>query len=153
MPLYGDNDPGSPPSVLIGVSKMSATGELSLLRSASPASSFSATDATGDRRYGAFPVAVISVTEETAGTFLVEVRAQETTTRHQVRVTPGLAEQIGGTGTTDSALVEAAFGFLLEREPNTSILRTFSIEQIGDYFPGWSAEVAARVISQGLPKI
>jgi len=117
-------------------------------------SSFSGTDAIGDSRYGAFLVADISVTEESTGTFEVQVRGDRRTTHHQVRVTPGLAEQIGGGGTTDAALVEAAFGFLLEREPNTSILRSFAIEQIGDYFPGWSSEVATRLRDSGTaPKI
>jgi len=32
-------------------------------------------------------------------------------------------------------------GFLLEREPPTSILRTFSLEQIGDYFPDYRATI------------
>jgi prolyl-tRNA editing enzyme YbaK/EbsC (Cys-tRNA(Pro) deacylase) len=91
----------------------------------------------------------ISVTENAPGTYLVEVRGARTSTTHEVRVPRGLAEQIGGGGTTDPALVQAAFGFLLEHEPNTSILRTFSIDQIGDYFPGWSTDVAGRLADSG----
>jgi hypothetical protein len=87
----------------------------------------------------------ISVTEKGPGAYLVEVQGGRASTTHEVRVPPGLAVQIGGRGTTDVALVEAAFGFLLEHEPNTSILRSFSIEQIGDYFPEWSTDVEVRL--------
>jgi len=91
----------------------------------------------------------IAVSEKGPGAYVVEVRGGRTSTTHQVRVPPGLAAQIGGGRTTDTALVEAAFGFLLEHEPNTSILRSFSIEQIGDYFPGWASDVAARLAGDG----
>ncbi len=93
----------------------------------------------------------IAVTEKGPGSYLVEVLGDRASTTHQVRVPPGLAAQVGGADTTDTALVEAAFRFLLEHEPNTSILRSFSIEQIGDYFPGWSSEVATRLALSGTP--
>jgi hypothetical protein len=86
----------------------------------------------------------ITVTENAPGSYLVEVHAQPPTT-HTVRVPPGLAERLGGEGSSDHRLVEESFRYLLEREPNTSILRSFSIEQIGDYFPGWSLEIARRL--------
>jgi hypothetical protein len=86
----------------------------------------------------------ITVTEHGPGTYLVEVHAEPPTT-HTVRVPAGLAERLGGGEASDQRLVEESFRYLLEREPNTSILRTFSIEQIGDYFPGWPLEIARRL--------
>jgi hypothetical protein len=42
-------------------------------------------------------------------------------------------------------LVRASFEFLLEREPATSILREFSLDVISRYFPGYPAEISARL--------
>jgi hypothetical protein len=88
---------------------------------------------------------VLTVTKLGAGSYLVEVSGGSVTTTHKVGVPAGLAKQLGGPGTTDEHLVEESFRYLLEREDNSSILRTFSIGQIGDYFPGWSSEIATRL--------
>ncbi len=90
-------------------------------------------------------MADLKVTPQHAGRYLVEVSGDTVTTTHEVRVPTGLAQHVGGPGTTDQALVEESFRYLLEREPNTSILRTFSLDQIGSYFPGWSEEIADRL--------
>jgi hypothetical protein len=37
--------------------------------------------------------------------------------------------------------VRRSFDFLLEREPSTSILSSFSLEQIGHYFPEYPAVI------------
>jgi hypothetical protein len=97
----------------------------------------------------------LKVTQESAGSFVVEVAPPSSpasgrsgggaSTTHHVRVPAGLAEKIGGGGTTDETFVEESFRFLLERESNTSILRSFSIEVIGDYFPEWPGEMAKRL--------
>jgi hypothetical protein len=87
----------------------------------------------------------LTITEQTAGSFLVEITGRAAATTHRVEVPADLAEQLGGSGTTDERLVEESFRFLLEHEPNTSILRSFSIERIGDYFPEWAAEMSRRL--------
>jgi hypothetical protein len=87
----------------------------------------------------------LTLTEQTPGTFLVEVSSGRTTTTHEVAVPRGLAAKIGGPGTTDQQLVEESFKFLLEREPNTSILRSFTIDKIGSYFPEWTDDMARRL--------
>jgi hypothetical protein len=48
----------------------------------------------------------------------------------------------------------ASFEFLLEREPATSILREFSPDVISQYFPGYPAEIRARLGSSdpGTPR-
>jgi hypothetical protein len=79
------------------------------------------------------------------GSFVVDVAHEGTATTHQVEVPEGLAENLGGAGTSDERLVEESFDYLLERESNTSILRKFSIDRIGDYFPGWGSEMERRL--------
>jgi hypothetical protein len=87
----------------------------------------------------------VTVTTEQPGRYIVDVSMGDVATSHQVRVPAGLAEKIGGPGTNDKELIEGSFRYLLEREPNTSILRSFSLDQIGGYFPGWSEEMADRL--------
>jgi hypothetical protein len=40
------------------------------------------------------------------------------------------------------AFVTACFGFLLEREPKESILRTFDVSQISTYFPEFESTIS-----------
>jgi len=42
-----------------------------------------------------------------------------------------------------------AFQFLLEREPNTAILKTFDLPDIAHYFPEFEAEMQQRLGYQG----
>jgi hypothetical protein len=49
-------------------------------------------------------------------------------------------------GATDvERLVTEAFDFLLEREPASSILRTFDLSVVGTYFPEFETEMASRL--------
>jgi len=75
--------------------------------------------------------------------FHVEVRDGGTTTTHDVTVPPGLAARLGWTAGAED-LVRASFEFLLEREPATSILRRFSLDVIGGYFPEYLPEMRRR---------
>lgn len=90
-------------------------------------------------------MAEIRVTPKDSGRYLVEVSSGDVTTSHDVHVPSGLAEQLGCPASSDMDLVEGSFRYLLEREPSTSILRRFSLDQIGSYFPGWSSEMASRL--------
>jgi hypothetical protein len=60
---------------------------------------------------------------------------------HQVTVKPDYAQQITQGLVSNSELVRASFEFLLEREPNTSILRSFDLSVIERYFPEYSREI------------
>jgi len=68
------------------------------------------------------------------GGWRVIVRSDGATTEHDVSVPGGMAERLG---TDEQRLVEASFSFLLEREPPSSILRQFSLDVIGQYFPDY----------------
>ena len=89
--------------------------------------------------------ATVTVRPRPDGAFDVEVTGAGATTRHVVRVPPGLAAELGSTGVADERLVEESFAFLLEREPATSILSAFGLEVIERYFPEYRREMAARL--------
>ena len=58
-----------------------------------------------------------------------------TRTQHTVSVTESDLSGLGGPATTAEELLRASFRFLLDREPNTSILSEFELPVIGRYFP------------------
>lgn len=65
------------------------------------------------------------------------------TTEHRVRVTPADVARLAEGHSTEELLQES-FRFLLEREPNTSILRAFELPLIGHYFPEYEDAMRAR---------
>lgn len=76
---------------------------------------------------------------------LVRVREGAFATEHRVTVGDPELTRLDPGAADPERLVRAAFAFLLEREPASSILRAFDLPVIGRYFPGWEADVAARV--------
>ena len=80
-------------------------------------------------------MAEVTVVEEANGTYTVTVDVPSHPTTHTVRVPPGLPRTLGCEQAPVTELVRCSFAFLLARESATSILRSFSLEQIGDYFP------------------
>jgi hypothetical protein len=58
-----------------------------------------------------------------------------TTTTHTVTVDANYAAKLTGGKAPVEELISRSFDFLLEREPNTSILRRFDLPVIGRYFP------------------
>jgi hypothetical protein len=86
----------------------------------------------------------IRATPNPDGTFDVEVRDGAVTTSHTVTVPPALPGTLGWGEGRESELVAQSFEFLLEREPATSILRRFSLDVIGDYFPDYTRVMTGR---------
>lgn len=85
----------------------------------------------------------ISVRETAAGHEAeVAVRAREAT-RHVVSVSSAELERYGG-GDDVADLVRRSFEFLLEREPNTQVLRHFALSDIERYFPEYPSVIRAR---------
>ena len=78
----------------------------------------------------------ISVTEKGQDTFEVVVTTQSTTT-HSVTISDAIHTQQTNGKISKETLLEKSFEFLLEREPNTSILSQFKIEVISKYFPDY----------------
>jgi hypothetical protein len=73
-------------------------------------------------------------------TFQVTVK-ERTTTTHRVTVEPSYHEKLTGGSAPAEVLVEKSFEFLLEREDNTSILSTFDLPVIGEYFPEYERTI------------
>ena len=83
---------------------------------------------------------MITVKEIDSATFEVTVQAGTTTT-HNVTLKPAYYEKLTGKRVTPADLVEKSFEFLLERESNTSILRSFDLPVIGHYFPEYESVI------------
>ena len=77
---------------------------------------------------------MVTVTPIDSTTFEVIVEGATTTT-HKVKVAPSYYEKLTGKRVAPEVLVEQSFRFLLDRESNTSILRSFDLPVIGQYFP------------------
>jgi hypothetical protein len=84
----------------------------------------------------------VTVTRQGDGAFRVQTSAG---TSHAVTVPADFAASLGCGHVTTEELVRSSFEFLLEREPATSILGTFSLDVISQYFPGYPAEIRARL--------
>ena len=78
----------------------------------------------------------ISVTAKGQDTFEVVVTTQSTTT-HSVTISDAIHTQLTNGKISKETLLEKSSEFLLEREPNTSILSQFKIEVISKYFPDY----------------
>ena len=89
------------------------------------------------------PAHSITVKHLADGEWLVAVDSSGTT-EHRVRVTPGDLERFGA-GRSVEELLEESFRFLLEREPNTSILSRFDLPLINRYFPEYEREIQDRL--------
>jgi hypothetical protein len=66
-------------------------------------------------------------------------------TRHRVRVPEDLLTELGLAEAQEPMLVRASLEYLLEREPPSSILREFSLDVIGRYFPDYPTDIKSRV--------
>ena len=82
----------------------------------------------------------ISIKKLTDDVFQVTV-ADSMTTTHEVTVTDQSLTDLTDNKVTKEKLLQFSFNFLLDREPNTSILSTFDINVISKYFSNYKDEV------------
>ena len=87
---------------------------------------------------------MIEVEKISDTTFKVTVKSTMTTT-HEVTVSPSYYEKLTGGNVAIETLVKISFDFLLERESNTDILRTFDLPVIGKYFPEYELTLQKRL--------
>jgi hypothetical protein len=73
--------------------------------------------------------------------FEVVVRQEGSKTTHRVRIAREMYLQLTGGKHKPERFLDAAFRFLLDREPKESILRRFDIQIIGRYFPEFEQEL------------
>jgi hypothetical protein len=62
-------------------------------------------------------------------------------TRHHVTMSQETCDELTGGEYTPERCLEAAFQFLLDREPKESILRRFDVTVISRYFPEFQREL------------
>ena len=84
--------------------------------------------------------------------FQVTVNAKNPTSHH-VTLTDDTHQNLTNGKVNKEELIEFSFNFLLEREPNTSILSSFKLSVISEYFPEyiktskeWSALTKDQII-------
>jgi len=66
-------------------------------------------------------------------------------TVHRVHMSQEYYRELCGATVTHEYVLIQAFRFLLEREPNTSILREFDITDINRFFPEFEAVIKDRL--------
>ena len=79
--------------------------------------------------------------------FEVVVREGGGESRHHVTITKDVYERLAKGAHTPESCLEAAFRFLLDREPKESILPSFDVTMISRYFPEFERELP-RYLSQ-----
>ena len=82
----------------------------------------------------------ILVEEVSPNNFKVVVN-QGSTTEHHVIANKDFLNQFTKYNISPENIVKHSFEFLLDREPNTSILRKFDITVISNYFPEYTETV------------
>ena len=73
--------------------------------------------------------------------FLVKVNVA-TSTEHRVTLTDAYWEQVWSRGLPKNEVIARSFAFLLERESNSSILRSFDLPVIQRYFGEYEGKAA-----------
>ena len=76
---------------------------------------------------------------------VVDGRDRGEDTVHRVVLSPDYYMKLCGGTITHEWLIIQSFKFLLERESNTAILRSFNLEDIAGYFPEFEAELTGRL--------
>jgi hypothetical protein len=71
----------------------------------------------------------------------VVVREGKGETRHDVTMSRPAYDRLSAGKHTPERCIEAAFRFLLDREPKESILRRFDVDLISRYFPEFEREL------------
>ena len=83
----------------------------------------------------------ISMTAKDQDTFSVTVTGSSTTT-HTVTISDQVHTKLTDGKISKEILLEKSFEFLLQREPNNSILSQFRIEVISQYFPDYANQAS-----------
>ena len=94
-------------------------------------------------------IEVICVSDGDALTFAVTLRDAKSETRHRVTLSRRDALRLAPEA-DPAALIDAAFRFLLDREPKEAILASFDVSVIARYFPAFGKELR-NYLTQGTP--
>ncbi|MGH8670706.1 MAG: hypothetical protein ACREUA_01530 [Burkholderiales bacterium] len=83
---------------------------------------------------------MIKVEKTSATKFKITVQ-HAVTTVHTVSVDPAYHQKLTSGRVSVETLLEKSFEFLLERESNTAILRSFDLPVVGHYFPEYETTI------------
>ncbi len=83
----------------------------------------------------------ISITTKDQDTCSVTVTGSSTT-NHTVTISDQIHSKLTDGKISKETLLERSFEFLLQREPNTSILGKFKLEVISQYFPDYAKQIS-----------
>jgi len=86
-------------------------------------------------------IEVRRISEGSSLDFEVVVREGESETRHHVTMSREMCERLTAGKHTPERCLEAAFRFLLDREPKESILGRFDVTVISRYFSEFEREL------------
>jgi hypothetical protein len=75
--------------------------------------------------------------------FQVRVAGDSSETTHEVTVARAEFERLVRKDEAGTQFIRRCFEFLLEREPNEAIMRTFDVSVIKTYFPDFEEEIAS----------
>lgn len=78
--------------------------------------------------------------------FEVVVKEGRGESRHQVTMARDMCERLTQGRDAPEALIEAAFRFLLDREPKEAILGRFDVSVISRYFPEFEQELPRYLV-------
>jgi hypothetical protein len=81
--------------------------------------------------------------------FEVVVRQGEGETRHQVTMDDRTCARLAPGGQAPEKVIDAAFRFLLDREPKEAILGRFDVTIISRYFPGFERQLPRYLAGVG----
>jgi hypothetical protein len=75
--------------------------------------------------------------------FQVRVAGDSSETTHEVTVARAEFERLARKDERGTQFIRRCFEFLLEREPNEAIMRTFDVSVIKTYFPDFEEEIGS----------
>jgi hypothetical protein len=96
-------------------------------------------------------ITVRPVAEADVLAFEVVLHDAVSETRHHVTMARKMWERLTGGEQAPEQAVEAAFRFLLDREPKESVLQRFDVTVISSYFPEFERELP-RYLKRAAPK-
>jgi hypothetical protein len=89
-------------------------------------------------------IAVVAGTQDDQRlSFQVRVAGDSSETTHEVTLARADFERLAHGDETGTQFIRRCFEFLLEREPNEAIMRTFDVSVIKTYFPDFEEEIAS----------
>lgn len=87
----------------------------------------------------------ITVTAMEPDHYGVQITEGQNTTSHRVFVPPALLDDLGLVDVDRERLVRETIGFLLAREPATSIMAEFALDDVPAHFPEYYDELQTRL--------